>query len=32
MAIERIQMNHYKDVNADEMLVTASVGVVFNIV
>jgi hypothetical protein len=25
-------MNHYKDVNADEMLVTASVGVVFNIV
>lgn len=32
MAIERIQRNHYKDVNADEMLVTASVGVVFNIV
>lgn len=32
MAVERIQHNHYKNVNPNEMLVTASVGVAFNIV
>ena len=32
MAIERIVHEHYKDVKPDEMLITAVLGVVFNIV
>ncbi|XP_064594797.1 proton-coupled zinc antiporter SLC30A2-like [Liolophura sinensis] len=32
IAVERIIHEHYKDVKADEMLVTAGLGVVFNIV
>lgn len=32
IAVERIMHEHYKDVKADEMLVTAGLGVVFNIV
>ena len=31
MAIERIIHEHYKDVKPDEMLITASLGVIFNI-
>lgn len=31
MAIERIVERHYIDVKADEMLITASLGVVFNV-
>lgn len=32
VAVERIINEHYKEVKPDEMLVTATLGVVFNIV
>ncbi|XP_046329567.2 zinc transporter 2-like [Haliotis rufescens] len=32
MAVERIIHEHYKDVKADEMLITATIGVVFNLI
>ncbi|XP_046573373.1 zinc transporter 2-like [Haliotis rubra] len=32
MAVERIMHEHYKDVKADEMLITATIGVVFNLI
>ena len=31
MAVERIVHGHYKDVKPDEMLITASLGVIFNL-
>ena len=31
MAVERIVHGHYKDVKPDEMLITASLGVCFNL-
>ena len=32
VAVERIVHEHYKDVKADEMLITAVLGVIFNVV